>query len=76
MKREQYDFLIPPDLPKEVKHTMYYFPHRTESSLALAPRGPAQNELPCMAAHYDENRNLLFTRFIFKDGTYKDENNG
>jgi hypothetical protein len=67
MKREQYDFLIPPDLP------MYYFPHRTESSLALAPRGPAQNELPCMAANYDEYRNLLFTRFIFKDGTYKDE---
>jgi hypothetical protein len=73
MKREQYDFLIPPDLPKEVKHIMYYFPHRTESSLALVPRGPAQNELPCMAAHYDKNRTLLFTRFIFKDGTYKDE---
>ena len=73
MKREQYDFLIPPDLPKEVAQTMYYFPHRAESSLALVPRGPAQNELPCMAAHYDKDRNLLFTRFIFKDGTYKDE---
>jgi hypothetical protein len=73
MKREQYDFLIPPDLPKEVAHIMYYFPHRTESSLALAPRAPAMNELPCMAANYDEYRNLLFTRFIFKDGTYKDE---
>ena len=73
MKREQYDFLIPPNMPKEVHKTMYYFPHRTESGLMLAPRAPAHNELPCMAAHYDKNRNLLFTRFIFKDGTYKDE---
>ena len=73
MKREQYDFLIPPNMPKEVKHTMYYFPHRAETSLTLAPRAPAHCELPCMAAHYDEDRVLLFTRFIFKDGTYRDE---
>ena len=73
MKREQYDFLIPPNMPKEVVDSMYYFPHKTGSSLALVPRAPAHNELPCMSAHYDKNRKLLLTRFIFKDGTYKDE---
>ena len=73
MKREQYDFLFPPNMPKEVKHTLYYFPHEAQSSLGIVSRAPAHNELPCMVANYDENRDLLFTRFIFKDGTYKDE---
>jgi hypothetical protein len=26
-----------------------------------------------MAAHYDKEGALLFTRFIFKDGTWRDE---
>jgi hypothetical protein len=29
MKRELYDFTTPPDVPKEVVTTMYYFPHQT-----------------------------------------------
>ena len=73
MKRELYDFTIPPDMPKEVYTTMYYFPHQKSSGMGLHPRAPAYNEPPCMAAHYDKDGNLLFTRFIFKDGSWRDE---
>jgi hypothetical protein len=73
MKRDLYDFTIPPDTPKEAHSTMYYFPHEYKSSVGLQSRSPALNNLPCMAAHYDLNGNLLFTRFIFKDGTWRDE---
>jgi hypothetical protein len=73
MKRELYDFLIPPDTPKGVHTTVYYFPHQKKSGLGLQPRGPAFREPPCMAVHYDKDGNLLFTRFIFKDGTWRDE---
>jgi hypothetical protein len=73
MKRDLYDFTIPPDTPKEAHSTMYYFPHEYKSSVGLQPRSPALNNLPCMAAHYDLGGNLLFTRFIFKDGTWRDE---
>ena len=73
MKRELYDFTIPPDTPKEVHTTMYYFPWPIPSSQGLVPRGPAFREPPCMAVHYDKEGNLLFTRFIFSDGTWKDD---
>ena len=74
MNRELYDFTTPPDTPKEVHTTMYYFPHQRASSIGLQSRAPAYNQLPCMAAHYNKEGNLLFTRFIFKDGTYRQEN--
>jgi hypothetical protein len=73
MKRELYDFTTPPDVPKEVVTTMYYFPHQTSSSMGLPSRAPAYNDPPCMAVHYDTYGRLLFTRFIFKDGTWRDE---
>jgi len=73
MKRDLYDFTTPPDTPKEAYTTMYYFPHQQKSSVGLPSRSPALNNLPCMAAHYDKDGNLLFTRFIFKDGTWRDE---
>lgn len=73
MKRSLYDFTIPPDMPKEVASTLYYFPHEKKNSLSIMPTGPAFKEPPCMAAHYDKEGNLLFTRFIFSDGTYKDD---
>ena len=73
MKRDLYDFTTPPDTPKEAHSTMYYFPHEYKSSVGLQSRSPALNNLPCMAAHYDLSGNLLFTRFIFKDGTWRDE---
>jgi hypothetical protein len=73
MKRDLYDFITPPDTPKEAHTTMYYFPHQQKSGLGLQPAGPAFKELPCMAVHYDKAGNLLFTRFIFKDGTWRDE---
>jgi hypothetical protein len=73
MKRELYDFTVPPDTPKEAVTTMYYFPHDKGSSRGLYPTAPAFREPPCMAAHYDKDGNLLFTRFIFRDGTYKDD---
>ena len=73
MTPEQYDFTRPPEMPKEVRTTLYYFPHQQKSSLGLQPTGPAFRELQCMAAHYDVSNNLLFTRFIFKDGTWRDE---
>jgi len=72
MKRELYDFTTPPDTPKEAVKTMYYFPHQTASGMGLQPRSPAYNEPPCMAAHYDKDGKLLFTRFIFKDSTWRD----
>ena len=72
MKRELYDFTTPPDTPKEVVKTMYYFPHQTASGMGLQPRAPAYNEPPCMAAHYNKDGKLLFTRFIFKDSTWRD----
>jgi hypothetical protein len=75
MKRELYDFTVPPDTPKDVYTTMYYFPHDKGSSRGLYPTAPAFREPPCMTAHYDKDGNLLFTRFIFKDGTYRDEQN-
>lgn len=73
MKRELYDFIIPPDTPKEADTTMYYFPHERASSLGLQSRAPAFGKPPCMAAHYDHEGKLLFTRFIFSDGTWKDD---
>ena len=73
MKRDLYDFTTPPDTPEEAHTTMYYFPHQHKSSVGLPSRSPAFNNLPCMAAHYDLGGNLLFTRFIFKDGTWRDE---
>jgi hypothetical protein len=73
MKRDLYDFITPPDTPKEAYSTMYYFPHQQKSGVGLYPRSPAFNNLPCMAAHYDLGGNLMFTRFIFKDGTWRDE---
>ena len=73
MKRDLYDFTTPPDTPEEAHTTMYYFPYRRKSAMSLYPRSPALNNLPCMAAHYDLDGNLLFTRFIFKDGTWRDE---
>ena len=73
MNRELYDFTTPPDTPKEVHTTMYYFPHQKASIMGLQSRAPAYNQLPCMAAHYNKKGNLLFTRFIFSDGTWKDD---
>ena len=73
MKRELYDFITPTDTPKEAVTTMYYFPHQKSSGMGLPSRAPAYHEPPCMAAHYDKDGNLLFTRFIFKDGTFRDE---
>jgi hypothetical protein len=73
MKRDLYDFITPPDTPKEAHTTMYYFPHQQKSGLGLWPAGPAFRELPCMVVHYDKAGNLLFTRFVFKDGTWRDE---
>ena len=72
MKRELYDFTTPSDVPKEAVTTMYYFPHQTASSMGLQSRAPAYNDPPCMAVHYDTYGRLLFTRFIFKDGTWRD----
>jgi hypothetical protein len=73
MKRELYDFITPPDTPKEAHTTRYYFPWPVSNSLGLQPTAPAFRDPPCMAAHYDKEGALLFTRFIFKDGSWKDE---
>jgi len=71
MKRELYDFLIPPDLPKEWDSSAYYFPPE-KPCYSLRSIGPAFREPPCMAVYYDKEGNLLFTRFIFADGTWRD----
>ena len=73
MKRELYDFTTPPDTPKEAVTTLYYFPHQKKCGMGLQYRAPAYNDPPCMAAHYDSDGILLFTRFIFKDGTWRDD---
>ena len=73
MKRSLYDFITPPDMPKEVSSTVYYFPHEKKFNLSIAPGAPAYREPPCMAVNYDKEGNLLFTRFIFSDGSYKDD---
>jgi len=73
MKRDLYDFTISPDMPKELHTTLYYFPHKKKSSTSIPPTGPAFRDPPCMAVHYDIDGNLLFTRFIFRDGTWKDD---
>jgi hypothetical protein len=72
MKRELYDFTTPPD-SKGAHASLYYFPHNKQSSIGLQSRAPAYNEPPCMVANYDKEGNLLYTRFIFKDGTWRDE---
>jgi len=72
LNRELYNFTTPPDTPKEAHTTMYYFPHKELSSTGLPSRAPAYNKLPCMAVHYDKDGKLLFTRFVFEDGTYRD----
>lgn len=72
VKRELYDFTIPPDMPKDVHTTVYYFPNQKKSSLGLQPTGPAFRDPPCMAVHYGKDGSLMFTRFIFKDGTWRD----
>jgi hypothetical protein len=72
MKRELYDFTTPPSTPKEAHTTMYYFPHNQHTGLGLQPTAPAFREPPCMAVHYDKDGKLLFTRFIFTDGTWRD----
>ena len=73
MNRELYDFTTPPDTPANAHAAMYYFPHQKASGTGLQARAPAYHEPPCMAAHYDIDGNLLFTRFIFSDGTWRDE---
>ena len=72
MNRELYDFTTPPDTPPEAVTTLYYFPHKKYSSMGLQPLAPAYNKLPCMAVHYNKSGKLLFTRFVFEDGTYRD----
>jgi len=52
---------------------LYYFPHNKQSGIGLQSRAPAYNEPPCMVANYDKEGNLLYTRFIFKDGTWRDD---
>lgn len=73
MNRGLYDFTVPPDTPKEAHTTHYYFPHKKQTSMGIQMRGPAYQNPPCMAVHYDKDGILLFTRFIFKDGSYKDD---
>jgi hypothetical protein len=70
MKR--YDATRPPEQPEGVHTTQYYFPPQKKPGVSIPFRGPDFNEAPCMALHYDKDGNLLLTRFIFSDGTYKD----
>jgi hypothetical protein len=72
MTRDVYDFLTPPGMPKGLHTTVYYFPHQQYKSTAIPPTGPAFRDPPCMAVHYDKDGNLLLTRFIFEDGSFKD----
>lgn len=73
MNRELYDFTTPPDTPANAHTTLYYFPPVEKNSVMLQPRAPAYNKPPCMAIHYDIYGKLLFTRFIFSNGTWKDD---
>ncbi len=65
-----YDHMRPPDQPKDVYATQYFFPPQKHAAL-LFPSAPWK-EGPRMALHYDREGNLLLTRFIFKDGTWVD----
>lgn len=67
---EQYDYQRPPEQPEGVHVTLYFFPPKKKAS-SLSPRAP-WTDGPCMAAHYDKDDNLILTRFINSDGTYKD----
>jgi hypothetical protein len=73
MTRDLYDFTTPPDMPEGLYTALYYFPHEKNNSMSIPPTGPAFKDPPCMAVHYDKDGNLLLTRFIFKDGTWKDD---
>ena len=65
-----YDYQRPPEQPEGVHMTLYFFPPEKKTT-SLYPKA-AWNDGPCMAPHYDKDDNLLLTRFINSDGTYKD----
>ena len=65
-----YDYQRPPEQPEGVHMTLYFFPPEKKAT-NLYPKA-AWNDGPCMALHYDKDDNLLLTRFINSDGTYKD----
>ena len=65
-----YDYQRPPEQPEGVHTTQYYFPPKKMAGL-LVSHAPWLDG-PCMALHYDKDKNLLLTRFIFADGTYTD----
>jgi hypothetical protein len=65
-----YDYQHPPGMPDGVHTTQYFFPQekKREFLYSSAP----WTDAPCMALHYDKDGNLLLTRFIFRDGVYRD----
>jgi hypothetical protein len=65
-----YDYQRPPEMPEGVYRLQYFFAQKKYKQL-LYPSAPWL-EGPCMVLMYDKDDNLLLTRFIFRDGTYKD----
>ena len=65
-----YDYQRPPNMPEGVHKSLWFFPNKKESSL-LAPKAP-WTDGPAMVCSYDKDGNLINTRFVNSDGTYKD----
>ena len=67
---EQYDYQRPPEQPDGVHSIQWYFAPANKKATLTSSAPWLQG--PAMVCHYDKDDNLILTRFINSDGTYKD----
>lgn len=65
-----YDYQRQPNMPEGVHTQMWFFPNKKKSGI-LHTRAP-WTDGPAMVCCYDKDDNLILTRFVNSDGTYKD----
>lgn len=65
-----YDYQNHPDMPEGTRLIQWYFaPEKAVKTLATSA---PWTDGPAMVCFYNKDDNLLLTRFINSDGTYKD----
>lgn len=67
---KSYDYQRHPDMPEGTNLVQWYFSPKKAIS-TLSPSAPWLDG-PAMACFYNKDNDLILTRFINSDGTYKD----
>ena len=65
-----YDYQRPPNLPDGVYVSQWFFPSKKKREFLYS--SAPWTDGPAMVCSYDKEGNLLNTRFVNSDGTYKD----